>query len=202
MTIESGFFRQVLGQFATGVSVVTTGSNGSIAGITVNAFCSVSLHPPLVLVCIELTSQTLPLIRESGAFAVNILTAEQEYLARCFARKSEERHKHFCHAGYHYAATGSPILNDTLAFVDARIVAEYPGGDHVIFLGEVVALGADGIIECTGEEERQHTDAEPDLSSIASIGKTPLAFYRGQYSSVDNETAEAKLVYESGKVRE
>src|SRR5437667_64798 len=77
MAIEKGFFRQVMGQFATGVTVVTTCGQGKPAGITVNAFCSVSLDPPLVLVCIDLISHTLPAIRESGSFAVNILTDAQ-----------------------------------------------------------------------------------------------------------------------------
>ncbi|HLQ30795.1 MAG TPA: flavin reductase family protein, partial [Ktedonobacteraceae bacterium] len=85
MTIDTDFFRQVAGQFATGVTVVTTHSQGTLAGITVNAFCSVSLDPPLILVCIDLNSTTLPCIRESRTFVVNILTNEQEHLSRCFA---------------------------------------------------------------------------------------------------------------------
>src|SRR6266581_6640630 len=136
MAIEKGFFRQVMGQFATGVTVVTTCGQGKPAGITVNAFCSVSLDPPLVLVCIDLISTTLPCIRESGTFVVNILTNQQEHLSRCFATSSEERYEHFCHAGYHLAATGSPVIDGLLAFIDARIVAEYPGGDHAIFVGQ------------------------------------------------------------------
>ena len=83
MAIEKDFFRQVMGRFATGVTVVTTKSQETLAGLTVNAFCSVSLNPPLVLVCVDLTSATLPVIRESGVFAVNILTDKQEYLSRC-----------------------------------------------------------------------------------------------------------------------
>src|SRR5579863_5430743 len=112
MAIEKDFFRQVAGQFATGVTVVTTQSEGKPAGITVNAFCSVSLEPPMILVCIDLNSNTLPAMRESGAFAVNILTSEQEHLSRCFATTSEERYENFCHASFHTAATGSPIIDD------------------------------------------------------------------------------------------
>src|SRR5258708_40306562 len=144
MTIDKDFFRQVAGQFATGITIVTTRSQGTLAGITVNAFCSVSLDPPLILVCIDLSSTTLPCIRESGTFAVNILSNEQERLSRCFATSTEERYEHFCQASFHTAATGSPIIDDTLAFLDARVVAEYPGGDHVIFLGQVVAMGTEG----------------------------------------------------------
>src|SRR2546426_10957540 len=144
MTIEKGFFRQVMGQFPTGVTVVTTCNKGTLSGLTVNAFCSVSLDPPLVLICVDLNSVTLPEIRESGTFVVNMLTDEQEYLSRCFATASAERYEHFCYASYHTAATGAPVLDDTLAWIDARVVAEYPGGDHMIFLGQVEALGTGG----------------------------------------------------------
>ena len=116
MAIEKDYFRQVAGQFATGVTVVTTQCEGKPAGITVNAFSSVSLEPPLVLVCIDLISNTLPFIRESGAFAINILTNEQEHLSRCFATTSEERFENFCHASFHTAATGSPIIDDVARF--------------------------------------------------------------------------------------
>lgn len=181
MAIEKDFFRQVAGQFATGVTVVTTQSEGKPAGITVNAFCSVSLDPPMVLVCIDLSSNTLPVMRESGAFAINILTSEQEYLSRCFATTSEERYENFCHASFHTAATGSPIIDDVLAFIDARIVAEYPGGDHSIFLGQVMAMGSDGQIAFAHEAasanatlfEEQYDGTEPD--------KEPLTYYRGKY---------------------
>jgi flavin reductase (DIM6/NTAB) family NADH-FMN oxidoreductase RutF len=179
MAIEKDFFRQVMGRFATGVTVVTAKSQEKLAGLTVNAFCSVSLNPPLVLVCVDLMSATLPVIRESGVFAVNILTDKQEHLSRCFATPSRERFECFCHAGYHVAATGAPIIDDTLAFIDARVVAEYPGGDHVIFIGQVEALGTSGQAVFADEEDREH-------STVVEYGsngteKVPLAYYLGQY---------------------
>ena len=181
MAIEKDFFRLVAGQFATGVTVVTTQGQGKPAGITVNAFSSVSLEPQLVLVCIDLSSNTLPFIRESGAFAINMLTNEQEHLSRCFAMTTEERYEHFCHASFHTAATGSPIIDDVLAFIDTRVVAEYPGGDHVIFLGEVMAMGTDGHIAFAREDDR----ANATVSTEDIIGRTedtaPLAYYRGKY---------------------
>jgi flavin reductase (DIM6/NTAB) family NADH-FMN oxidoreductase RutF len=131
MTIEKDFFRQVMGQFTTGVTVVTTRSQDGLAGLTVNSFTSVSLEPPLVLICVDLYSTALPFIRASGSFAVNILTSEQENLSRCFATTSSERYEHFCYASFHLASTGSPILDGALAFIDSRIVAEYPGGDNL-----------------------------------------------------------------------
>src|SRR5207245_6992630 len=130
----------VMGQFATGVTVVTTRSHEGLAGLTVNSFTSVSLDPPLVLICVDLNSMVLPFIRESGIFAVNILTNEQEALSRCFATSSEERYENFCHANYLVATTGSPILDGALAFIDSHIVAEYPGRAHMIFLDQIVAM--------------------------------------------------------------
>ena len=180
MAIEKDFFRQVAGQFATGVTVVTTCSQGKPAGITVNAFCSVSLEPPLVLVCIDLVSLTLPVIRESGSFAVNILTNEQEELSRCFAGSTEERYEHFCHASFHIAATGAPIIDDVLAFIDARVVAEYPAGDHVIFLGQVEAMGTNGHVAFAHEEDQQLADLNGHINE-AGNEKAPLAYYRGKY---------------------
>src|SRR6266699_3868583 len=146
MAIEKDFFRQVMGRFATGVTVVTTRSDKGLSGLTVNSFCSVSLDPPLVLVCVDLTSNTLSYIRESGVLAVNILTNQQEDFSRCFATSSEERYTYFCHASFHEGATGSPILDGALAFIDTRVVAEYPGGDHVIFLGQVEAMDKEAAI--------------------------------------------------------
>src|SRR5215469_15433787 len=156
MAIEKDFFRQVMGRFATGVTVVTTRSNMGLSGLTVNSFCSVSLDPPLVLVCVDLTSNTLSYIRDSCIFAVNILTDQQEEFSRCFATSSEERYTYFCHASFHVAATGSPILDGSLAFIDARVVAEYPGGDHVIFLGQVEAMGVPGQVVFARKADREH----------------------------------------------
>jgi len=181
MAIEKDFFRQVAGQFATGVTVVTAQCQGKPAGITVNAFSSVSLEPPLVLVCIDLISNTLPFIRESGAFAINILTNEQEHLSRCFATTSEERYENFCHAGFHTATTGSPIIDDVLAFIDTRLVAEYPGGDHVIFLGEVMAMGTEGQVAFAHEADEANATLSEDHYSGTEEDKAPLAYYRGKY---------------------
>lgn len=189
MTIEKDFFRQVMGQFTTGVTVVTTRSHEGLAGLTVNSFTSVSLDPPLVLICVDLFSTALPFIRASGNFAVNILTSEQEALSRCFATTSEERYEHFCRASYHVAATGSPILDGALAFIDSRIVAEYPGGDHVIFLGQVVAMGTDNQVAFASDADQDQSnltelrideDGEAYLQYLKDQ-KTPLVYYRSQY---------------------
>jgi len=181
MAIETDFFRQVMGQFATGVTVVTTCNQGTLAGLTVNAFCSVSLEPPLVLICVDLTSNTLPHIRESDTFVVNILTNQQEHLSRCFATSSEERYEHFCHASYHLAATGSPVIDGLLAFIDARIVAEYPGGDHAIFVGQVEAMGTGGQVAFADEADKRHCTLTECDGNAPTDDRVPLAYYRGQY---------------------
>jgi|SRR6266566_2402246 len=182
MAIEKDFFRQVMGRFATGVTVVTTRNDKGLSGLTVNSFCSVSLDPPLVLVCVDLTSNTLSYIRESGVFAVNILTDQQEEFSRCFATSSEERYTYFCHARFHEAATGSPILVGALAFIDTRVVAQYPGGDHVIFLGRVEAMGVGGQVAFANETGAEHSNLLSNNGNIATEDKAaPLAYYRGQY---------------------
>ena len=176
-----------MGQFATGVTIVATATGTGLSGLTVNSFTSVSLDPPLVLVCIDLTSHTLPFLRASGNFAVSFLTNAQEALSRCFAITSAERYERFCHAPYHIAATGSPVLDGALAFVDARIVAEYPGGDHAIFIGQVEAMGSDGkaqFLNADGKERStliEWSDSEQGSSQEPQPDKWPLAYYQGQY---------------------
>ena len=187
MTIEKEFFRQVMGQFATGVTVVATATEAGLSGLTVNSFTSVSLNPPLVLICIDLSSQTLPFLRASGHFAVSFLTNEQEGLSRCFATTSAEHYDRFCHAPYHIAATGSPILDGALAFVDARIVAEYPGGDHAIFMGQVEAMGSDGKVQFLNLAAKERStltewsEEDRDNSQEPRPDRWPLAYYQGQY---------------------
>ncbi|HVU69124.1 MAG TPA: flavin reductase family protein [Ktedonobacteraceae bacterium] len=211
MALDITFFRRVMGQFTTGVTIVTTRSEKGIAGLTVNSFTSVSLNPLLVLVSIDLRSQSLPFLREGGIFAVNILTQEQEALARCFASSSEERYTYFCNAHHHVAATGAPILDGSLAFIDARITAEYPGGDHALFLGQVEAMGYDGqtvflpgissasstlpVAEAeikTGNGSNGH-NGHHDHSPLASSSATPLVYYHGKYRSLSSHTPQPAL---------
>jgi flavin reductase (DIM6/NTAB) family NADH-FMN oxidoreductase RutF len=131
----------------------------------------------------------LPFIRASGNFAVNILTSEQEYISRCFATTSSERYEHFCYASFHVASTGSPILDEALAFIDSRIVAEYPGGDHVIFVGLVQAMGMNGHAAYADEEHQGQSEflglkmQEVSLSNNLNHNeqKAPLVYYRGKY---------------------
>lgn len=189
MTIEKFFFRQVMGHFPTGVTVVTTYHQGKPSGLTVSSLASLSLNPPLVLVCVDRASNTLPLFRESKSFAVNFLTAKQVHLSRCFAMPSEDRFEHFCHVSYHIASTGAPIIDDVLAFIDTRLVAEYPGGDHVIFVGKVEALGTAGKVAFASKEGKDRSTLVDYHEFIANASHTslpiedndPLVYYRGQY---------------------
>ncbi len=191
MAIEKDFFRQVMGHFATGVTVVTTRSQKRIAGLTVNAFCSVSLTPPLVLICVDLASSTCPMIRESGVFAVNMLTEKQEGISRCFATATDERYECFCHANFHVASTEAPLIDDTLAFIDARVVAEYPGGDHVIFLGQVVAMGVADQVVFACEAERDQILVKEH--SHNGTEKAPLAYYLGHYHHLSSSYQKPSL---------
>jgi flavin reductase (DIM6/NTAB) family NADH-FMN oxidoreductase RutF len=195
MALDTDFFRKVMGHFATGVTIATTRGQAGVAGLTVNSFTSVSLSPLLVLICVDLHSQALPFFRESGVFAVNILTQEQEAISNCFASSSEERYTHFCHATYDTAATGSPILDGALAFVDARITAEYPGGDHAIFLGEVQAMGyGEERLFMPGVNGAQEPEIRRTTYHAGQNGHgdgthaqaSPLLYYRGQYYHLSN----------------
>jgi 3-hydroxy-9,10-secoandrosta-1,3,5(10)-triene-9,17-dione monooxygenase reductase component len=131
-------YREVLGHFATGVTVVTTVDRGVPVGFTCQAFAALSLEPPLVAFAPAKTSATWPRIERSGVFCVNVLAEHQEALCRLFATKGDRK---FEGVGWRPAATGSPILLEVLAFVDCRLHAVYEGGDHLLAVGKVVDLG-------------------------------------------------------------
>jgi len=134
-------FRTALGAFATGVTIVTTRGEEFPYGMTANAFSSVSLDPPLVLVCVKAFSEGADLIRENGVFAVNILAAEQEPLSRYFASKDRPRGRDaFSDIAHRAAASGAPVLDGAVGYLDCAVNASHEAGDHVIFIGEVLAL--------------------------------------------------------------
>ncbi len=138
-------FRAALGRFASGVTVITVElPERGVHGMTANAFCSVSLHPPLVLVCVDHLAETYLHLREQGEFGVSILKVEQEALSEFFA-DPKRSHDASYRLGIRYRQmkSGVPVLEDTLANLDCRVVAAHAAGDHTIFVGEVreVALG-------------------------------------------------------------
>ena len=126
-----------MGHFATGVTILTTALGEELHGMTANALCSVSLEPLLVLVCVNKQARTHAVLSESGAFAVNVLAEEQEHLSRLFADDAADAAHNLASLSCRHGVTGAPILADCLAFVECRVVAAYPGGDHTIFVGAV-----------------------------------------------------------------
>jgi 3-hydroxy-9,10-secoandrosta-1,3,5(10)-triene-9,17-dione monooxygenase reductase component len=153
LTPDAATYRTVLGHFATGVVIVTAIDGDEPVGMACNSFTSVSLDPPLVLFCAAKNSSTWPRIETSGKWAANILDEDGEEVCRLFAQKGADR---FARIAYTPGRTGSPILEDALAFVDCETIDKHDAGDHVIVVGRVVELGY------------QHE------------GK-PLLFYRGGY---------------------
>lgn len=139
--MDSRAFRDTLGTFPTGVAVVTAAGTDGPAGLTTNAFSSLSLDPPLVLVCFDHGSRTLRVVRESGRFAVNVLRAGDEDLARLFAGKAPHPEKFA--SVTHTAEHGVPVLDAALAWLVCDLEALHPGGDHEIGVGAVTALGSD-----------------------------------------------------------
>lgn len=157
MTIDSATFRAVLGRFASGVTVVTArDEHGTDHGMTVSAFCSLSLEPPMVLMCVEQRTDMHPILERARHCAVNILEEGQESLSRRFAERMTDR---FNGIGYTRRITGAALLDEALAHVECELVERYPGGDHTIFIARVLAASA-------GSDR-------------------PLIYYRGGYAQME-----------------
>lgn len=131
-------FRQVCGKFATGIVVATVMGEGRPHGVTVNSFTSVSLDPPLILFCLDRRAAILPHFQTAGHFAINILEEAQIEISGRFARTGLER---FEGVEWRAGATGVPVLEGTLAFLECALESIAEGGDHVIVLGEVMRAG-------------------------------------------------------------
>jgi len=154
-------FRRVMSQFATGVTIITAwDADRRPTGLTASSFTSVSLDPPLILVCVSHKAQSYPAIKTAGRFAVNILSQGQEGASRRFATStSAPGEEKFAGLEYRSGPLGLPVLTDGLAELECTVVHAYPGGDHTIFVAQV-----DGA-ECRGD-----------------AGKEPLLYFRGKYS--------------------
>jgi flavin reductase (DIM6/NTAB) family NADH-FMN oxidoreductase RutF len=152
--------RAAMGHFATGVTVVTSvGADGEPVGTTANAVTSLSLEPPLVLVCFDLQSATLAAVRGHGAFAVNVLGHRQRHLSANFAKRGLAAV--WDGVTHHRGRTGSPRLADVIAVIECTVEHVYPGGDHEIVIGRV-----------------RHV--ETDAGDAA-----PLLYWRGEYPSIE-----------------
>ena len=138
MAIDQQAFRGIISNFATGVTVITAAAGDELQGMTANAFTSLSLEPLMVLICVDRGSHTHRVLQAGGAFAVNILAANQEDVSRLFAKKAEPERGTLRGVPFRIGQTGAPVLKDCLAYLECRVAAELPGGDHTIFLGEVL----------------------------------------------------------------
>jgi flavin reductase (DIM6/NTAB) family NADH-FMN oxidoreductase RutF len=136
-SIDSAKYRQVLGHFPTGVTVITGAPDGVPVGMAVGSFASVSLEPPLVAFFAATTSSSWPKIRAAGSFCVNILADDQEDVCRRFASKDEDK---FAGLGWSPAGSGAPLLDGVLAWIDCDIESVTEAGDHVCVMGRVRSL--------------------------------------------------------------
>lgn len=154
--VEGGDLRRVAARFPTGVTVATTFHEGRPCGLTVNSFTSVSLDPPLVLVCVSRAARAYACVEATGHFAVNVLADGQEAIARIFASTAEDK---FRDLAYRRSPHGNPLLEGICAWMDCEVTARHAGGrTHTIYLARVIALAA-------------------------GHGR-PLVFYRGKYTGL------------------
>lgn len=160
--VDEGVFRNVVGHFASGVTVITTAAEGQLYGTTVSAVSSLSAEPPMMLICLNRTSVTHDAVASSGRYAINILSADQGEIARTFARKGDDKF-----AGVEHIVTehGLPLLSGALASIECVVAETASGGTHTVFLGRV-------------------------LTAEARKGE-PLAYYRGTFGKLEHalETA-------------
>lgn len=155
MSIDDARFKEAMSHFASGVTVVTTEHDGTPYGMTVASFASLSLHPPLVLVCIEKAVKTHDAIRGAGLFGVSILSREQADVSGRFASKSDDK---FAGIAIRRGEHGLPLIEGAICTLECRVQEQLPGGDHTIFVGEV-------------------------LDSQTSDG-APLVYYRSAYREI------------------
>lgn len=127
--------RQAFGSFATGVTIVTAcDSKGNLVGLTANSFSAVSLEPPLVLWCVSMTTPSFAAFRDCSHYTINVLSADQEEISNRFATPSPDK---FAGLDYGLGAGGAPVLQGCIASFECRNAHQYPGGDHLIMVGEV-----------------------------------------------------------------
>jgi 3-hydroxy-9,10-secoandrosta-1,3,5(10)-triene-9,17-dione monooxygenase reductase component len=139
-SLDPQSMREVMGHFASGVTVVTAVTDGGPIGFTCQSFSSLSLDPPLVVFAPGRSSQTWPLLRGIGRFCINVLAEGQDAVSQNFARSGGDK---FVGVPWRPSALGSPGLDDVVAWIDAELWAEYDGGDHTLAVARVLDLGAD-----------------------------------------------------------
>jgi flavin reductase (DIM6/NTAB) family NADH-FMN oxidoreductase RutF len=152
-------FKDALASWASGVSVVSTRAGGLVHGVTVSSFASLSLDPPLVIACINQGSRLPPMIREAGAFAVSLLSAEQHDASSAFARSGREPGPAFPGVAQEHTRSGLPVVGGAMAYLDCVLHGEVAVGDHTIVVGRVV-------------------------EAVSSPDKAPLVYYRRRYRTL------------------
>ena len=161
MTLNDHDFRHCLGSFSTGVTVVTTANDAKDPqGITVNSFCSVSLHPPLILFCLDKNASCFETLHTASHFTINILSEAQEDLSHRFAHYTEDRWKK---TAFHYGKNGCPTLENCTASLECKTSMIHEAGDHFIIIGEVLDI------------------------SVSEQHPKPLIYYRSNYYSMTND---------------
>lgn len=158
--IATRAFRDAAGRFATGVTVVTVNDGGTYRAMTANSFTSVSLDPPLLLICVDREASMLVPIHEAGTFAVNVLASDQQEVSALFARRGELTEP-MGGVPFTVGGTGSPLLAGALGWFECELWREYEGGDHMIYVGRVIDMG---LLQPEG---------------------APLLFFGGRYRTLD-----------------
>jgi flavin reductase (DIM6/NTAB) family NADH-FMN oxidoreductase RutF len=167
MSLSPAEFRKAMGCFATGVTIVTLDLDGEVHGMTANAFASVSLDPPLLLVCVDHSARTHAHLHAKKRFGINILAEQQKVISEYYARPIHvhERAEEEAGARFERTAHGTPILHGALAYLECRLQSTQEAGDHTIFIAEV--------------EDMVVRDGEP------------LLFFRGRYRKIGEKVADA-----------
>jgi flavin reductase (DIM6/NTAB) family NADH-FMN oxidoreductase RutF len=163
MALNSSEFRQAMGQFATGVTIITVDLDGEVHGMTANAFTSVSLDPMLVLVCVDHTTRTHAHLHAKKRFGINMLCEDQRKISEYYARpeRTHERAEEEAGASFDRTSLGTPVLHGALAYLECRLQSAHDAGDHTIFIAEV-----EDVVIHDGQ---------------------PLLFFRGKYRKVGKE---------------
>ncbi len=156
MSLDPKTYRSIMGAFATGVTVITTDVDGMLHGMTANAVTSVSLDPMLLLVCVDKGAQSHVQLQKTRTFGVNILSSEQKDVSNTFAVSAPPEEGALRGVAWHEGVHATPLLDGALATLECRVTKELDGGDHTIFLGEV-------------------------LEGVAPTDAAPLLFFRGAY---------------------
>lgn len=156
MTIDAKEYRGIIGQFATGVTVITTAVDGWLHGMTANAITSVSLDPLLLLVCVDKEAHTHDHLSRAGAFAVSILAEDQRVLSQTFATSNKPEEGRLQGVRYRIGENGAPIIDGCLASIQCEVTERTDAGDHTVFFGRV-------------------------LDATAERDTVPLLFYQGKY---------------------